>query len=115
MEDAAGLADALAENDLDLALEAYGRRRALALKHAQRDASNSARWFENLPRHADGHPDRFPELLLARRSPLLAHLPPRAYLRVADVAHSMPGTTHRVRKLAARLGGLAGRTSGLRR
>lgn len=110
-----GLADALAEDDLDLALEAYGRRRAMALTHAQRDAANSARWFENLPRHADSNPDRFPELLLGRRSPLLAHLPPRAYLRVADVAHSMPATTHRVRKLAARLSGLADRTSAPRR
>lgn len=114
MEDAMGLADALAEDDLDLALEAYGRRRALALTHAQRDAANSAQWFENMPRYIDGNPDRFAELLYARRSALLAHLP-GTYLRLADVASSMPNTTKRIRRLASRLSGLADRSSESRR
>jgi anthraniloyl-CoA monooxygenase len=99
MEDAMGLADALAEPRLDAALEVYGRRRAAALRRAQQNAANSARWFENLPRYVTESEDRFADLLLARRrSPLLAHLPAKAYLRLTHAASRMPFVANAVRK-----------------
>jgi 2-polyprenyl-6-methoxyphenol hydroxylase-like FAD-dependent oxidoreductase len=109
MQDAIGLADALAENDLDSALQDYHRRRAAALHDAQRNAAYSARWFENLPRYIGENEGRFADLLLARRSPILANLPPRTYLRLADTASTVPSLANPLRKVVKRLGGLPDR------
>ncbi len=69
IEDAIGLADALgAYDDLGRALTSYERKRKAALLPLQRDARNSARWFENLPRHVDLGADQFSDLLEHRRS-----------------------------------------------
>ncbi|MGY1638878.1 FAD-dependent monooxygenase, partial [Geodermatophilus sp. SYSU D00742] len=90
LEDAMGLADALTEHDaLEPALEAYGRRRSAQLRMTQRKAANSARWFEHLPRFIEQ--DRFPDLLLRRRSALQFHLPPGVFLRLSDAALSVGG------------------------
>jgi 2-polyprenyl-6-methoxyphenol hydroxylase-like FAD-dependent oxidoreductase len=89
IEDAIGLAAKLQENeDLESALEAYTRERKAALLQPRRRARYSARWFENIPRYIDLGAQQF-GTLLARRdrfSRLLAHMPPRAYYRLYQVA-----------------------------
>jgi anthraniloyl-CoA monooxygenase len=75
LEDAIGLADALgAHHDLGRALTAYERKRKAALLPLQRDARNSARWFEHLPRHIDLGAAQFTDLLEDRRSQRLQRL-----------------------------------------
>jgi anthraniloyl-CoA monooxygenase len=102
LEDAMALADALTDcDDLDRALESYGRRRRAALRTTLRSAANSARWFEHLPRHIDH--DRFGDLLLRRRSAVQSHLPPGAFLLLSDAALSVPAITDPVRRAVARL------------
>jgi 2-polyprenyl-6-methoxyphenol hydroxylase-like FAD-dependent oxidoreductase len=82
-EDAIGLARSLHEHDdLQSALQAYGRQRRLALLLPQREARNSALWFERVPRYIDLRAPQFGALLLQRRSVLLARLPPRWYYRL---------------------------------
>src|SRR6476620_363448 len=89
VEDAIGLAAKLQEHeDLESALEAYTRERKAALLQPRRRARYSARWFENIPRYIDLGAQQF-GTLLARRdrfSRLLAHMPPRAYYRLYQVA-----------------------------
>jgi 2-polyprenyl-6-methoxyphenol hydroxylase-like FAD-dependent oxidoreductase len=83
MEDAIGLARALGEHDdLQAALEAYGRERRAALLLPQREARNSARWFERVDRSIGLPAPQFAALLQQRRSQLLARLPPRWYYRL---------------------------------
>jgi 2-polyprenyl-6-methoxyphenol hydroxylase-like FAD-dependent oxidoreductase len=102
LEDAMALATALTDReDLDRALDGYGRRRRAALRTTLRSAANSARWFEQLPRHVDH--DRFADLLLRRRSAAQAYLPPEVFLRLSDVALSVPGLTEPVRRAVARV------------
>lgn len=102
LEDAMALADALTDcDDLDRALESYGRRRRAALRTTLRSAANSARWFEHLPRHIDH--DRFGDLLLRRRSAVQSHLSPGAFLLLSDAALSVPAITDPVRRAVARL------------
>jgi anthraniloyl-CoA monooxygenase len=81
MEDAIALASALRNhNDLASALKTYDATRRAALLLPQRDAANSARWFEQVDRIATTtDPALFSFLLHRRRSELLAHLPAPAY------------------------------------
>jgi anthraniloyl-CoA monooxygenase len=86
LEDAIGLADALgADDDLGRALTAYERKRKAALLPWQRDARNSARWFEHLPRHIDLGAAQFIDLLEDRRS--------RRLERVSTGYHRLRRTT----------------------
>jgi anthraniloyl-CoA monooxygenase len=86
LEDAIGLARQLAEHQgLDSALAAYGKQRAADLKPAQREARNSARWFENVARHVGNDPEDFARLMNRRRSSFI-NLMPSVYLRLAHAA-----------------------------
>jgi anthraniloyl-CoA monooxygenase len=83
IEDAIGLAGALgADDDLETALAAYERDRKASLLLLQREARNSARWFETLPRYIDLGSDRFAALLHQRRSQLLTRMSPSGYYRL---------------------------------
>jgi anthraniloyl-CoA monooxygenase len=107
LEDAMGLADALREHpDLETALTAYGDRRAAELAHAQSEALNSAAWFESVPRYIDRDAGTFAELMMARRSALLPHVPPAAYARLAALASRAPALTNAGRRALRGLRGL---------
>ena len=83
IEDAIGLAGALGANDdLETALAGYERDRRASLLLLQREARNSARWFETLPRYIDLGSDRFAALLHQRRSQLLTRMSPSGYYRL---------------------------------
>jgi len=83
IEDAIGLAAALGDHgDLGTALGAYERDRKASLLLLQREARNSARWFESLPRYIDLGPEQFATLLHQRRSQLLTRMSPSGYYRL---------------------------------
>jgi anthraniloyl-CoA monooxygenase len=83
IEDAIGLAAALgAGDDLGTALAAYERDRKVALLLLQREARNSAGWFEHLPRYIDRGASQFAALLQHRRSRLLTRMSPTGYYRL---------------------------------
>jgi anthraniloyl-CoA monooxygenase len=83
IEDAIGLAAALgAGDDLGTALAAYERDRKVALVLLQREARNSAGWFEHLPRYIDRGAPQFAALLQHRRSRLLTRMSPTGYYRL---------------------------------
>jgi 2-polyprenyl-6-methoxyphenol hydroxylase-like FAD-dependent oxidoreductase len=78
IEDVMLLADLLhREADLEAALDSYERQRKSQLVATLGEARCSARWLENLDRYAHLTPQKFGVLFYARRSPLIAALPPR--------------------------------------
>ncbi len=90
IEDAIGLAGALgAHGDLATALAAYERDRKASLLLLQREARNSARWFESLPRYIDLGAERFATLLHQRRSQLLTRMSPSGYYRLRRTAEEL--------------------------
>ncbi|HEU4548026.1 MAG TPA: FAD-dependent monooxygenase, partial [Microlunatus sp.] len=104
MEDAMALADALAsEPDLDHALQRYDVSRRDHLRGVQRVARRSARWFERVPRYIDRPAPEFATLMENRRSPVMAHLPVGAYLRLTGTAASLPMIEAPLRRLLSRL------------
>lgn len=104
MEDAMALADALAdEPDLTGALQVYDRTRREHLHGVQRVARRSARWFERVPRYITRPAPEFATLMENRRSPVMAHLPVGAYLRLTGTAASLPVIEAPLRRLLARL------------
>jgi len=87
VEDAIELAGKLHEHEnIRTALDAYETQRQAALLLPQREARNSARWFEDLPRYIGLEAPQFASLLHQRRSPLLARIPPRRYYQLHQVA-----------------------------
>jgi len=77
IEDAIVLADSLHEHsDTELAFQSYEQQRRAEMSTTLAEARCSARWFENLPRYIDRKPQQFSALIYARRSPLVALLPP---------------------------------------
>ena len=83
VEDAIGLAAALgAGDDLGTTLAAYEHDRKVALLLLQREARNSAGWFEHLPRYIDRGAPQFAALLQHRRSRLLTCMSPTGYYRL---------------------------------
>jgi anthraniloyl-CoA monooxygenase len=104
MEDAMALADALvSEPDLDGALRRYDEGRREDLRGVQRVARRSARWFERVPRYIDRPAPEFATLMENRRSPVMAHLPVGAYLRLTGTAASLPMVEAPLRRLLSRL------------
>jgi 2-polyprenyl-6-methoxyphenol hydroxylase-like FAD-dependent oxidoreductase len=100
IEDAIALADSLGRHDrLDLALEAYERRRKVELKPALAAARLSSEWFANLPRYINLSPQVFATVLYARRSPLLTILPPWLWYEFHRAFSKVP----MLRQLATRL------------
>jgi 2-polyprenyl-6-methoxyphenol hydroxylase-like FAD-dependent oxidoreductase len=78
VEDAICLADLLHQHlGLEPALIAYQRQRKAELIPTLAEARCSARWLENLDTYVRLKPQVFGVLLYARRSPLIALLPPR--------------------------------------
>ena len=79
IDDAIALANHLHRHtDMELALLSYERQRQQELVPTLAEARCSALWFANIPRYADLSPRQFGVLLYARRSPLIAILPPIA-------------------------------------
>jgi anthraniloyl-CoA monooxygenase len=66
MEDAIGLADALANGAVDGALEQYESSRKVEVLKLQNAARNSTEWFENVARYAKLPPEQFAYSLLTR-------------------------------------------------
>jgi 2-polyprenyl-6-methoxyphenol hydroxylase-like FAD-dependent oxidoreductase len=100
MEDAMALAGSLGRHDrLDLALEAYERQRKAELKPAQDAAMLSSKWFVNVPRYINLTPQAFAAALYARRSPLLAVLPPSLWYQFHRAFSEVP----MLRQLTTRL------------
>jgi 2-polyprenyl-6-methoxyphenol hydroxylase-like FAD-dependent oxidoreductase len=80
LEDALALASALQrEPDVQIALQAYDQERRAAVVPTQEHACASAAWFENTGRFAGLREEQFFTLLRARRSRLLAHVPPQVF------------------------------------
>jgi 2-polyprenyl-6-methoxyphenol hydroxylase-like FAD-dependent oxidoreductase len=100
IEDAIVLADSLHKHtDTELAFQSYERQRKAEMSTTLAEAGCSARWFENLPRYIDRKPQQFGALIYARRSPLIALLPPTvSYLlrTAANRAAFLDGMRHRV-------------------
>jgi 2-polyprenyl-6-methoxyphenol hydroxylase-like FAD-dependent oxidoreductase len=91
IEDALALADNLSRNDrLDLALQTYERQRQAELKPDQDAARLSSEWFANMPRYTSLNPQAFAAALFARRSPLLAVLPPRLWYQLHRALDEVP-------------------------
>jgi len=104
MEDAMALAHALAsEPDLDRTLQRYDASRRDHLRGVQRVARRSARWFERVPRYIDRPAPEFATLMENRRSPVMAHVPVGAYLRLTGTAANLPMIEAPLRRLLARL------------
>jgi anthraniloyl-CoA monooxygenase len=79
--DAISLASHLRSNvDIEAALDGYETQRLTELRSAQRDARNSASWFESLALHIERDPAEFTELLYARNSAFLHVLPASGFL-----------------------------------
>jgi 2-polyprenyl-6-methoxyphenol hydroxylase-like FAD-dependent oxidoreductase len=77
IEDAIVLAESLREHaDVEQALLAYERRRQADLMPVFAEARCSANWLEGISRYIGRPPQQFALLLYARRSPLIAVLPP---------------------------------------
>ena len=66
MEDAIGLADALAVLPVPAALEEYEQNRRVEVLKLQNAARNSTEWFENVARYATLPPEQFAYSLLTR-------------------------------------------------
>jgi anthraniloyl-CoA monooxygenase len=66
MEDAIGLADALAFLPVPAALEEYEQKRRVEVLKLQNAARNSTEWFENVARYATLPPEQFAYSLLTR-------------------------------------------------
>jgi 2-polyprenyl-6-methoxyphenol hydroxylase-like FAD-dependent oxidoreductase len=102
--DAIVLAESLHQHDdLELALRSYGERRQAEMQATLTDAGCSARWFENITRYIELKPRRFELLLYARRSPIIAVLPPvvsYALYRTARRIRGMEGVRGHISSLA---------------
>ncbi|MGH2882583.1 MAG: FAD-dependent monooxygenase, partial [Solirubrobacteraceae bacterium] len=76
--DAIALAGSLRDQrDIKSALARYEARRKAEIAATLAEARRSERWFENIARYVDLKPHQMGELLWARRSSLVARLPPR--------------------------------------
>jgi 2-polyprenyl-6-methoxyphenol hydroxylase-like FAD-dependent oxidoreductase len=90
LEDVMLLADLLhREAELGTALESYQRQRKNEVAATLAEAHCSARWLENVDRYARLRPQQFGVLLYARRSPLVAVLPPRLAYRLRQGAQQI--------------------------
>lgn len=100
IEDAIVLADSLHKySDIELAFQSYERQRQAEILTTLAEARYSARWFENLPRYIGRTPQQFGALIYARRSPLIALLPPTVSYLLRTAANRttfLDGVRHRV-------------------
>lgn len=112
MADAIALADSLhSHRDVSAALAAYESERQFQMRRPRREARLSAAWFENFPRYITLEGPRLLTLLLARRSRLMPHVPPRVYYdayqvkRIPVVRKLYRWATRRMRDVEKRLAG----------
>jgi 2-polyprenyl-6-methoxyphenol hydroxylase-like FAD-dependent oxidoreductase len=109
IEDAIALADGLQEHgDTEFAFKSYERQRRAEMAATLAEASCSARWFENLSRYIDRKPRQFGALIYARRSPLIAVLPPAASYVLRSAANRMTildGVRHRLGPIVKKIYG----------
>lgn len=97
--DAIALAESLdGSAGLDAALTRYGKTRQAEVARVLAEARFSERWFENIDQYVDLKPRQMGELLWARRSPLMASLPPR----VGYALHHAKGRLASLGELRAR-------------
>jgi 2-polyprenyl-6-methoxyphenol hydroxylase-like FAD-dependent oxidoreductase len=100
IEDAIVLADSLHNHsNTELAFQSYEQQRKAEMLTTLTEARWSARWFENLSRYIDRRPQQFGALIHARRSPLIALLPPIVSYLLCAGANRMTfldGVRHRV-------------------
>ena len=98
IEDAIGLAGSLHQHDdIEAALAAYQWERQTALRLLQREAGNSARWFEDIPRYIHLRAPQFASLLHQRRSQLLTRIPPRPYYQLHQATEEIE-VLHKLRQ-----------------
>lgn len=103
IEDSIALAEALAsEASVAAALARYEKVRQQALRSVQREATRSARWFEQLPRYVDQPPPTLARLMDDRRSPVMPRLPVPVYLALTGAAERTPGIAAPLRRLVSR-------------
>jgi len=101
MEDAVCLADELHRHpETAEALAAYQGIRKAAVVAPQLDARHSQQWLEHVDRYTGLRPHQFYELWKRRRSPLQAHMAPRAYLLI-DRVTSLPALVGARRRAGA--------------
>ena len=109
IDDAMILADSLHKHGAtELAFQSYERQRRAEMSTTLAEARCSARWFENLPRYIDRKPKQFGALLYARRSPLIALLPPAVSYLLRTAANRttfLNGMRHRVGPAAKKIYG----------
>lgn len=102
MQDAMALSAALERFDsCERAVAEYQAVRQRQVRAVQRDATRSARWFEQVSRYA-GRPDpTFAGLMDDRRSPVMGRLPVNAYLGLRGAADRVPGVATPLRRLVS--------------
>jgi anthraniloyl-CoA monooxygenase len=97
IEDAIGLAgDLHRHDDLAAALQAYDHRRRSALAMLQKEALDSAEWFESVDRRVDQDPVQLAFSLWRRRHRQTAPKKWRYYLHLATQRPALRKTRHAV-------------------
>jgi 2-polyprenyl-6-methoxyphenol hydroxylase-like FAD-dependent oxidoreductase len=90
IQDAIALAKHLHEQpDVPSAYRAYQTERKVALVRPQKEARFSTRWYEEIARYTHLDPPQFSTVMLSRRSPLVAMLPPQIYCRLDDLTRKV--------------------------
>jgi 2-polyprenyl-6-methoxyphenol hydroxylase-like FAD-dependent oxidoreductase len=90
IQDAIALAKHLHEKpDVPSAYRAYQAERKQALIRPQKEARFSTRWYEEIARYTHLDPPQFSTVMLSRRSPLVAMLPPQMYCRIDDLTRKV--------------------------
>lgn len=103
IEDSIALAESLtAESSVAAALARYERVRQQALRAVQREATRSARWYEQLPRYVGRPPATVARLMDDRRSPVMPLLPVPLYLTLTGAAERTPALADPLRRLVSR-------------
>lgn len=75
--------------DVQSAFRAYEHERKTALVRPQKEARFSTRWYEEISRYTHLDPPQFSTVMLSRRSPLVAILPPRMYCQLDELTRKV--------------------------
>ena len=90
IQDLIALAKSLHEQpDVQSAFRAYEHERKTALVRPQKEARFSTRWYEEISRYTHLDPPQFSTVMLSRRSPLVAILPPRMYCQLDELTRKV--------------------------
>lgn len=103
IQDSISLAKHLHEQpDVPSAFRAYETERKLALLRPQKEARFSARWYENIARYSHLAAPQFSTVMLSRRSPLVAILPPWMYCKLDGLTRNV-SLLRKMRRMAGDL------------